>query len=532
MMPILGYIRKHYILILVIITTLILIVVHLNLRAYAFDDAYIHFRIASHLADYGEPFFNRGEAVMASSSTGWTILLALLVRCLQTLGLNVDLPVIVSLVNALATAAGAYVYTFLFDRLVQNPQPWLVRTIFFLTYLGMILPTSIGLMETPLVMLFVGIALLLLLNKSRWSLICLSVLPFFRPELVVVTGLTSLFIIMTRRFSIKDFAFYFVLGATPFIIFELYFFKTLIPNTVITKSVVYSLTYIETFRYFVAKIFEDLALLSMFLKITLVQKLYFAGYEVWVIVSFLFIYLYKTVRHDLKIKHSIDEKELLGLLFLSWFWLVVFMYLYKRVFIFGWYDPLYTIPLLLIMGKTISDSPRRITLLLGIMLLPLLLGQLSSLMQVNMGAFIDQRYLPEFLISARVRNYIEIGRKLYDKFPDAQLMTSEIGGLGYGFKGYIYDGVGLVSPEALKYHPINPSNNYGGIPAGFVEEKQPGLIVSYDIFIQDLLESNVLDGYVHFQYPLLLEDDMERVGTERIFKSDALNVYVRNDLIR
>src|SRR6185503_3189971 len=47
-----------------------------RLGAYAFDDAYIHFRIARHLAEHGHPYYNLGEAVMASSSTAWTIVLA------------------------------------------------------------------------------------------------------------------------------------------------------------------------------------------------------------------------------------------------------------------------------------------------------------------------------------------------------------------------------------------------------------------------------------------------------------------------
>jgi hypothetical protein len=519
MMKILGYIRHRYLLLLAIFTAVILVIVHLNLRSYAFDDAYIHFRISSHLANYGEPYFNQGEAVMASSSTGWTILLALLARGIQILGLSVNLPVLTSLINALASAAGAYIYTLLFDRLVQKPNSWLFRILFFLTFLGLILPTSIGLMETPTVILFVGLSLHLLLNKNRWCMVCLGALPFFRPELVVVSGLAALYIIITRRFSIKEIVLFYFLGAIPFILFDLYFFKT------------YSLTYIGAFRYFVSKIFDDLALLSMLQNISLLQKLDYAGYAFWVITSFLIIYIYKTVRQYFLNKH-VNEEVLLGLLFLLWYGSIVALYLFERVLIFSWYEPIYTIPLLFILGKTFSDIyPKKFSLALGIMLLPLLLGQLSSIVQIGMGAFIDPQYAPEYLSSARVRNYIKVGRELFEQYPDAKLMTSEIGGLGYGFYGYIYDGVGLVSPEALKFHPLNNAMAIGGIPAGFVREKKPDLIVSYDVFMQDLIHNDVLNDYLLDKYPLLLEDDLIRVGTERIYNSDALNVYVRKNFI-
>src|SRR5262245_7914348 len=49
--------------------TLVLVLVHLNLIPYAHDDAYIHMRIAAHMAVNGEPYFNLGEPVKATSST-------------------------------------------------------------------------------------------------------------------------------------------------------------------------------------------------------------------------------------------------------------------------------------------------------------------------------------------------------------------------------------------------------------------------------------------------------------------------------
>ena len=52
------------------------VVLHLELLPYAFDDAYIHFRIAANLLRHGEPYYNLGQAVLATSSPLWTVLLA------------------------------------------------------------------------------------------------------------------------------------------------------------------------------------------------------------------------------------------------------------------------------------------------------------------------------------------------------------------------------------------------------------------------------------------------------------------------
>lgn len=506
----------------------VLIVVHLNLRSYAFDDAYIHFRIADHLAEHGQPYFNLGEAVMASTSTGWTILLAVIVHILHLFRLPTDLPIIVSIINAVASGVGAAIYLAVFNQLIPKPHHWMIDLLFYLTYLGVILPSSIGLMEIPTSLLIAGLAILLLIKRNRGSLVCLGILPFFRPEFIVITALSILLIIITKRFTARDVIVFTFCAAAPFIAYELFFFQTLIPNTVTTKSIVYSLTSVAAAKYFVQKIFDDLALLGMVTQISFTQQIIYAGFLLWVIVSFIVIFCYQTLHHF--IKKSLDEIDLFGILILLWCLTIVSVYLYKRIFIFSWYDPLYAVPICLVMGKMIFNrSNKKVYPVLGILLVPLMLGQFSSLAQVGLGAFVDVRYAPEFLFSARVRNYVEIGKQLYEKYPQARLMTSEIGGIGYGFQGYIYDGVGLVSPEALKYHPISGANSIGGIPAGFVAEVNPELIVSYDVFMQDLAKSPVLQRYEKLEFPVLLPDDLQRVGAIRIFDSDALNVFVRKD---
>src|SRR5512141_2686626 len=79
---------------------IILLSLNLTLRSYLFDDAYIHARIANHLAQNGQPYYNLGEAVNASSSSVWVLLLALIFKLFG------EQLWIISLLNAGFTALG------------------------------------------------------------------------------------------------------------------------------------------------------------------------------------------------------------------------------------------------------------------------------------------------------------------------------------------------------------------------------------------------------------------------------------------
>src|SRR5512141_500160 len=55
----------------------VLLVPHIALRNYVFDDTYIQLRIARNLIEHGQPYFNPGEAVNGSSSPVWTVIVAM-----------------------------------------------------------------------------------------------------------------------------------------------------------------------------------------------------------------------------------------------------------------------------------------------------------------------------------------------------------------------------------------------------------------------------------------------------------------------
>ena len=89
----------------------VLLPVHLVLSQSAYDDAYIHIRIAQHLAEGLGPFFNPPEGVNADSASGWVLLLSLFFKCLGT---N---PSIVAVLNAAFTSLGTVLWgSLLSDR--------------------------------------------------------------------------------------------------------------------------------------------------------------------------------------------------------------------------------------------------------------------------------------------------------------------------------------------------------------------------------------------------------------------------------
>jgi len=161
----------------------------------------------------------------------------------------------------------------------------------------------------------------------------------------------------------------------------------------------------------------------------------------------------------------------------------------------------------------IFDSPTNKIFKLNVILAtPIVVFQLFIIGIIVYSAFNNPAFYIGFSEGARVRQYVQIGKEIFQQNPESVLMTSEIGGVSYGFRGTIVDASGLASPEAQKYHPMKvpDERSHGGIgaiPVGFVRENNPDIIVSYDIFVESLLQSDVLDEYTVTKIPLFLEDD-------------------------
>ncbi|HOU14865.1 MAG TPA: hypothetical protein PKZ84_17290 [Anaerolineae bacterium] len=511
----------------------LLLWLHLRFYHYAFDDAYIHFRIAQNLVRYGAPYFNPDEAVKASSSSGWTLCLAGIIGLSQALRFTVDLPLIVACLNAVFTLCGAMVYTALLRRLLRFRCSALVcGLVGGGLYVSLLIVPSIGLMETAFALLVVGMGFHFLLDKRPVCLTLFGAAMFLRPELIVVTGLVVLYAVLTKRFTLAKIIFFTSLGALPFLIYDLVFFGTVLPNTVKAKSVVYTVALPEVLRSIVKGIVPDNVFFLFFKSVANIR----VPYVVSVVCIMAGLEIYREVKSGKALRlaeRRADESYVTGILFL-WGLAVAGAYFITQTLVFQWYIPLYAVPLSLIFCKAWLESSTMLARSALIVLLAFFLsGHFLYFLQIA-AAVTNPLYYPEFGPGARVKQYLAMGKTLYTQFPTASLLTSEIGGLGYGFRGYILDGVGLVSPEALLYHPMQvpeerSSGSIGAIPVEFIATTQPDLIVSYDVFIEAFLQSEVVKQYARARCPLFLDDDMARLPGAVFWESRYLNVFARKN---
>jgi hypothetical protein len=494
--------------------TLLSIWLHLGLHRYAFDDAYIHFRVAEQFLEQGTPYYNSGEAVMASSSPAWTLLLsALFLVAGSSAG-------IVAILNGLIAALGALTFVALARELTAGELGKPLCWAFALPYLSLIHFSSVGLMETALALLMLGLGALLYARRREEAFILLALAPCVRLEFALFFLLFFLHALLRRRQGIGRRLIYALLGAAPFVLYELYYFGSLLPGTVSAKRIVYSVSFADVsefllqnlvaFAPFMARSWGLLAGLTL---LALLTGIAIAG---------------QARRRSLGHEHG----EILYLLGAGGL-LIALVYILSKGLVFPWYVPLFAIPFTFALYAAAARSSW-VAAYLAILLV-IGLPHAFTLSRSIMAAAGNPAHYRYFAQNARARKYLETGERLFKRFPDARLMSSEVGGLGYTFRGRILDGVGLVSPEALRHHPMKvpEERSYGfigAIPVPFVEEMEPELIVSLDIFIEDLLKSDVASRYNLIREPVYTEADLRVARSPVIWWSRHLNIMIRKDL--
>ena len=478
---------------------LCLLFIHLRLYQYALDDAYIHFRIVENWINDGLPYFNINEPVKGSSSSAWIATLFIIQQFIQLVGKQVDMLLIVAVLNSLSITAGMAIFYWL-SVTVSKSKPRITQLIAFsIIYISLIINSSLGLMETTTTIAIVGIAFLLLFSGKKLSFTLFSFAIFFRLELGVLFLIIVLYSLYSKRFNIKDIVIYSSIGIIPFLIIDFYFYGTLIPNTIHAKSAIYSLSLIDQIEIIIIRIGNSYRLLPRYDN--------FSRLYLFILIFFPLIILCVYGFQLIRARRNIIGIE--GLLFLLWGLGIILMYLISGVQIFIWYEPLFMIPLFIVIFAFLTtQNDGKYSYITKSILIALVLIQSIALIQVISAAIINPAYLPGFPEGARTRQYKSIGNSLYQDYPNARLMTSEIGGLGYGFRGYILDSAGLVSPEVLDYPEIN--NSGGKIVTEFIQDAKPDIIVSYDIFIDESFVAESSGDYTILSYPVFSEEDMDR----------------------
>jgi hypothetical protein len=177
-----------------------------------------------------------------------------------------------------------------------------------------------------------------------------------------------------------------------------------------------------------------------------------------------------------------------------------------RAMVFPWYAPLVVFPAALGLAlvtlrwprvtAAIASAARRRLAWAGLALLAAgpaaavglgVVATARDVAAVEAGRLGRSRAL---IANARARTYLEIGADLERRCPGRTVLAAEIGALGWTYRGRIIDGVGLVSPEVLPYHPLRvPDERISGLvgayPARAVVDLRPDLIVTMEIFNSD-----------------------------------------------
>jgi hypothetical protein len=422
-----------------------------QLRVLAADDSYIHLRIADRLVHTGHPFYNDNERVMVTSSPIWTVLLAASGYLFH--GVPAALPIEAVAVGLscsmgflLAVAFSSCHNT---SRRLRAAYISLVTSAIFL----ILLPTSISQMESPVAVMLLLAGLLLWYQDSVFWLGVLVLAAFVRYEYFALGGLLFAFAAIKRslRPSSIVIASALFLGGVAWLEYQ---FGTVVPNTLKAKSIVYHVRMIDSMRGLELHTRQAFFLTLAVIALTLTRS-----------------------RWRLTVPH---------VLFLCGIFLDV-LYIAHRTFIFPWYVPLTLTPIVLGLLFANAPSPGNWTPLFiaftAFMLLPLRMYPPEINAAIARQPWIDT----SDIFDIRTRQYLLIGDAIRTICPNARVLSSEIGGLGYGFKGRLLDGVGLATPSAIKYHPMRVPQDRddganGAIPPGFVVEMRPDVVVTYEMF--------------------------------------------------
>jgi hypothetical protein len=499
----------------------IILFTHIKLSEYAFDDAFIHFRVARNFLDTGVPYFNQAEAIKVSTSSAWTIFLTIILFLEHAFVSETNIPLIVGILNALFTFLGMLLYTKIISRVLgYTPTPH-VGTIYQISYFALIAPSSIGLMETPLAILIAGIGIYLLTFNRREAFIILALAAYIRIELIVLIIFGAGLLLHQKKIKISEIFLFVTMGLAPFIAFDLLFFHTVVPQSIIAKSIVYSISSVEVLGQI---IFFSLPLHSLIinnLTAFIVSLCLFAGllitssktaFNLWLLNGKIYLFL-----------------------FLAWSISIIGIYIWRHVLVFEWYMPLYTIPLLTaaaISVNTLKTSQRTLSSILYYSFSLICFYSAGQTLFASMASPVN---FGLFESGSRVKTYRAVAKIINSEYPDSRLLSSEIGGLGYEFKGTILDAAGLASPEALAFHPLKvpeerERGNLGVIPLEYVEVKLPEIIVSYDEFGMNLINSKISEEYMVITIPAYLTEDRRFSKTNMIWGSKYLRVYIRKDL--
>jgi hypothetical protein len=465
--------------------------VRLLAGARTIDDAYITFRYARNLAEGLGFVYNPGQHVLGTTTPLYTVLMA----AAWLLGCH-DLPSVALVVNSLADAGTATLLCWLGRRLAAS---WIVAVAAGLAWAvsPMSVTFAIGGMETSVVILFlVGSFAAYLAGRSRLAAALMALAVLTRPDALIAAGLLLADMALRpllvgsggplaarlRRLPWAEIALFLVI-LIPWIVFASFYFGSPLPQSVQAKVQAY---YLEQFSAL----------------IRLIQHLstpFFEG-EVfgpfWPAIGlplYLMLYLFGTLRGARRAGCAVP----------------VFFYplAYGAVFsaanplIFRWYLapplPFYLLGILIGLEAIVTglarvldrDGRRPIgAWLTGLAALLLLASSLNAYtLHPDHG---PDRPAPEmawFKLELLYREAADVVRPRLQ--PGDMVAAGDIGAVGWFTGAPILDTLGLISPRAVGYYPLDPSLlviTYA-ISPDLIRDQKPKYLITLEVYVRKTL---------------------------------------------
>ncbi|RMD84232.1 MAG: hypothetical protein D6808_07310 [Candidatus Dadabacteria bacterium] len=498
-----------------------LVALNLKFINYAYDDAYIHFRIAENFLKYGVPYYNVDEPVMGSSSPLWILVLAGL---FSVFGVSIKA---VAVLNGLIVSGAATAWALILREETEKEVFCLVG---FVSTLIVLYISGAGLMETPLAVLLLGVGVILFLRESpKLSVVFLTLAAFTRMELFIFLLTASAYYALKRK-SLK-WALPLAITAAPFLLFNWHYFGSEIPQPILAKPNVYGLSALESLATMIDSVLSPLFPL---IPVKVGRVLFFVPLFAS-LSAFLIMNLGKTYSPRKKTATSFSYLITLPTT------LLIVCYIFSKTIIFQWYIPLFYVPAI---TWALSAAVHFNTISIKALCIALLFPYIFSFSKDTISFFGNPSMFSLFFPEARVRQLRKIARDLYAKYPNARVLAPEIGGVGFEFKGRIIDAIGLITPEALRYRqreisdPKETSNTktdrtklIGSVSREMILAFKPDIVLGLETMLSSMEAPPLSDLYEKQIYPIFAQEDASIATTKSIFMARRINVYIRRDFV-
>ncbi len=450
------------------------------------DDSFITYRYARNILSGNGFVYNPGERVMGTTTPLFTFLMVALGSL--TGGAQAPFPYLSMGINMLADAATCILLWRLGKRAgseLAGAAAGLVWAIapFSVTF-------AIGGMETSLVV-FLMTATMYTFVEKRYTLtgLCAILALLTRPDTILLVGPLflerSIRALRGERVHWRE-ALVFFLPGLAWLAFSTWYFGTPVPHSVTAKLEVYLLdpgaSFTRLLQHYATPFLESNTLgasLAVGIGIILYPFLYLVG----------------------ALKAWRNERRLLAYLIYPWLYLIVFSL--PNPLIFRWYMtpplPPYILFILIGMEKVLRDIfsfqlHRKKASALPIAawrawlpaMLVLLIPLSSSLTEWRLHPdHGPDRPAPMMAWFKLEQLYMQVSAEIAPMMDsNTVLAAGDVGVLGFYTPARILDTVGLNSPQALKYYPIDPVDyvtNYA-IPAALLLEEKPDWAVFLEVY--------------------------------------------------